>query len=918
MSTNWKETLNLPTTKFPMKANLTQREPAQLEAWDQMGIYRRILEARNGAPVFSFHDGPPYANGHIHLGHALNKILKDVVIKSKSMEGCKVTYRPGWDCHGLPIELQIEKEKGRRIREEDVHTFRALCRAYADRFIDLQRTEFKRLGVFGDWDSPYKTMDYDYEAAIARAFADCFLKGYAYKGMKSVQWCIHCETALAEAEVEYHDHTSPTITVKFPLAPGQGDRLPEGLSEEGLSAVIWTTTPWTLPANLAIALHPDFTYVGVRCGPETYIVAESLMEAFMRDTGLTGEVAARFKGRALEGLRFRHPFLDRDSLAILADYVTSDTGTGCVHTAPGHGQDDYISGIRYKLPILSPVDPKGRFQADVEHFAGMGVFEANPHVVALLKEKDMLLAEGRIDHSYPHCWRCKNPLIFRATNQWFVSMEHEDLRGRALAAIDSVQWVPAWGRNRIHAMMEGRPDWCLSRQRRWGVPIAVLFCSDCGEPVREPAFFDAVVEAFAEHGAGVWFEDDPARFLPEGFACPGCGGQSFRAESDILDVWFDSGVSHRAVLGRDDDMPWPSEVYLEGSDQHRGWFHTSLLTALMLEGAPPYRRVITHGFVLDGEGRAMSKSQGNVIAPEEVVKKAGAEILRLWVSMVDYKDDVRFSWDVVKRNADAYLKIRNTLRYMLGNLSDFRPEDAVPPERLLEMDRYVLQLLDRFVARTIRAYRSFEFHIVYHELLQFCTVTLSAFYLDILKDRLYCSAPASPERRSAQTVLYRAADAIVRIMAPVLAFTAEEVWGVMPERETESVHMSLFPKPSGEEDADLMARWEALRAVREDVNKALEEARQRGDIGKALEAVVELAPTEETSGLLARYESILPELFIVSGVVLVPPAEGRPFVTVKRAEGEKCSRCWVVTTEPREQNGGTLCPRCARVMDTLG
>ncbi len=917
MSTDWKETLNLPKTKFPMKANLTQREPAQLEAWEEMGIYERILKARDGAEVFSFHDGPPYANGHIHLGHALNKILKDVVIKSKSMEGYKVTYRPGWDCHGLPIELQIEKEKGRRIREENIRAFRDLCRAYADRFIDLQRAEFKRLGVFGDWDHPYKTMDYGYEAAIARAFADCFLKGYAYKGMKSVQWCIHCETALAEAEVEYHDHTSPTITVKFRLAPGQNDRLPEGLGGGNLSAVIWTTTPWTLPANLAIAFHPDFTYVGVRCGDETFIVAEALLESFLKDTGLSGEVVARFKGRTMEGLRFRHPFIDRDSLAILADYVTSDTGTGCVHTAPGHGQDDYLSGIRYKLPILSPVDPKGRFEDDVEHFAGMNVFEANPHVVALLREKGMLLADGRINHSYPHCWRCKNPLIFRATNQWFVSMAHEDLRGRALSAVDSVEWVPAWGRNRIHAMMEGRPDWCLSRQRRWGVPITVLFCSECGEPVREPAFFDAVVHAFAEHGAGVWFEGDPARFLPEGFTCPGCGGGGFRAESDILDVWFDSGVSHRAVLGIREDMPWPSEVYLEGSDQHRGWFHTSLLTALMLEGAPPYRRVITHGFVLDGEGRAMSKSQGNVIAPEEVVKKAGAEILRLWVSMVDYKDDVRFSWDVVKRNADAYLKIRNTLRYMLGNLSDFEPKDAVPWDDLLEMDRYVLMLLDRFIARTIGAYRSFEFHIVYHELLQFCTVTLSAFYLDILKDRLYCSAPQSPERRSAQTVLYRATDVIVRIMAPVLAFTAEEVWSVMPDRDAESVHMSTFPAPSGFEDPDLLKRWEQLRAVREDVNKALEEARQRGDIGKALEAVVELAPTAENEELLRRYEDVLPELFIVSGVVLAPASPDRPSVVVRRADGEKCSRCWVVTTRPKEHDGGYLCPRCADVVGTL-
>jgi isoleucyl-tRNA synthetase len=494
VSVDWKTTLNLPKTDFPMKANLTQREPQQLEAWRKGDIYGQILAAREGAPVFSFHDGPPYANARIHLGHALNKILKDLVIKSKTMEGYKVTYRPGWDCHGLPIELQIEKEKGRKIREEDIHAFRKLCREYAEKFIALQREDFIRLGVFGDWDHPYKTMDYDYEAAIARSFMECFRRGYAYKGMKSVQWCIHCETALAEAEVEYEDHTSPTVYVAFKLAPGQDASLPKGLSPDA-SAVIWTTTPWTLPANLAIAFHPAFSYVAVHCGDETYVVVEELLESFLKDCGLQGEVRARFKGVDLEGLRFRHPFIDRDSVGILADYVTADTGTGCVHTAPGHGQEDYLSGLRYKLPILSPVDSKGRFHPDVEHFAGQNVFEANPSVVALLKEKGGLLATSTLLHSYPHCWRCKNPLIFRATNQWFVTMEHQDLRGRALNAIEGVQWVPSWGRNRIHAMMEGRPDWCLSRQRKWGVPITVLFCKDCGEAVHEPAFFDALPAA---------------------------------------------------------------------------------------------------------------------------------------------------------------------------------------------------------------------------------------------------------------------------------------------------------------------------------------------------------------------------------------------------------------------------------------
>ncbi len=907
MATDWKDTLNLPKTGFPMKANLTQREPEMLARWERGGIYGRIQAARAEAPVFSFHDGPPYANGHIHLGHALNKILKDFVVKSRTMAGFRVTYRPGWDCHGLPIELQIEKEQGRKVRDMEVHAFRRACRAYAEKFIEAQRREFVRLGIFGEWDRPYRTMDYGYEAAIARSFAECFRRGYAYKGMKSVQWCIHCETALAEAEVEYAERTSPTVHVAFPLAAGQAGRLPAGVPENA-AAVIWTTTPWTLPANLAIAFHPAFEYVAVRCGGGTYLVARALLASFLRETGLKGEVSASFAGQAMEGLRFRHPFLDRDSAGILASYVTADTGTGCVHTAPGHGQEDYLSGVKYGLPILSPVDGRGVFTAEVEHFAGRQVFDANPEVVALLKARGALLAAGSLRHSYPHCWRCKNPLIFRATEQWFMSLERGDLRARSLRAIDDTKWVPPWGRNRIYGMVENRPDWCVSRQRRWGVPITVLSCSACGEFVRDEDFFKAVGNEIEARGAGVWWEGDASRFLPAGYACAKCGGSTFRRETDILDVWFDSGVSHRAVLGHDADHPWPSEIYLEGSDQHRGWFHTSLLTAMMLDGAPPYRQVITHGFVLDGEGRAMSKSTGNVIAPEEVVKKAGAEILRLWVSMVDYRDDVRFSWDLIGRNSEAYLKIRNTLRYLLSNLYDFDPErDAVAPGALVEMDRYILSLLDRLVARVTRAYDEFAFHVVYHEVLGFCAVTLSAFYLDILKDRLYCSAPASSGRRSAQTVLHRTADALLRLLAPVLPFTAEEAWDHLAGRECPSVHMALFPTPAGAGDEALVARWERLRALRDIVNKALEEARRRGEIGKALEARVVLKPGDaETAALAERYRETLPELFIVSAVELGAETGGETEVEVAAAPGEKCPRCWMVTAAP-------LCPRCAAV-----
>ena len=912
MASDWKETLNLPKTGFPMKANLTQREPERLKRWEETDLYGQIIEARKDAPVYSFHDGPPYANGHIHLGHALNKILKDFVVKSRTMQGRKVVFQPGWDCHGLPIEKAIEKEKGRKVHEMEVHAFREACKAYAQKYIGIQREEFKRLGGFALWDDPYRTMDHAYEARIARSFCDCFLKGYVYKGLKPVLWCSQCGTALAEAEVEYADHTSDSIYVTFPFLPGQDEKLPECLRGASASVVIWTTTPWTLPANLAVAFHPNFDYVALRSGARVLVVGEPLLDTFLGETGSPGEILGRFKGAELEGLRLSHPFLERDSLCILADYVTDEQGTCCVHTAPGHGQEDFVIGQKYGLDILSPVDGRGRFVDDVEHFAGMDVFEANPRVVALLEERGVLLAHGKTEHSYPHCWRCKEPLIFRATQQWFIDMEHQDLRRRALEAIDQVTWVPPWGRNRIYGMVENRPDWCISRQRRWGVPISVVLCKECETPVRDPAFFDRVCAAIEEKGAGVWYEGDPLRFLSEGHTCEKCGSSDFEAETDILDVWFDSGVSHRAVLGHREEMPWPSELYLEGSDQHRGWFHTSLLTSMILDGEAPYRHVITHGFTLDGDGRAMSKSMGNVIAPEEVVKKFGAEILRLWVSMVDYRDDVRFSWDLVQKNGEAYLKIRNTLRYLLGNISDFEPSMSLPPEDLEEMDRYILLLLDRLIGRVTKAYQEYAFHLVYHEVLQFCSVTLSAFYLDILKDRLYCSAADWKERRSAQTVLYRLADSLARLLAPVLSFTADEVWEHLPGEREASVHMAVFPESSGLEEPDLLARWESLRQIRETVNKALEDARKEGIIGKSLEAAVVLAPGEASHReLLERYGHRLREIFITSSVEVEEPSDTRPEVSVRRAEGNKCPRCWTITTQALLSENGGLCPRCA-------
>ncbi len=912
MAEDWKATLNLPKTSFPQKANLTQREPELLRKWQEEDLYGKIIASRKGRPPFAFHDGPPYANGHIHLGHALNKILKDIVVKSKTMQGFLVAYRPGWDCHGLPIETAIEKEKGRKVRNMENFAFRGACRDYAEKYIRIQREEFIRLGVFGDWKNPYRTMDYSYEATIARSFADCFKKGYVYKGMKPVLWCAHCETALAEAEVEYADHTSPSIYVRFPPRPGQEEKLPEGMRAPNTSVVIWTTTPWTLPANLAVAFHPKFEYVALKTGDETLVVGKELLEAFRTETGIEGEVVDTFKGADLEGILLGHPFLDRDSLCVLADYVTTEQGTGCVHTAPGHGQEDYVTGQRYGLEVISPVDHRGCFEEDTPLFGGLQVFEANPKVLEVLREEKALVALAETEHSYPHCWRCKKPLIFRATQQWFISMKHEKLRERTLEAIDKVSWVPPWGRNRIYGMVENRPDWCISRQRRWGVPITILTCSSCSEPVRDPSFFDRVHAEMEERGAGIWMDGEPERFLPEGYRCEKCGGESFERETDILDVWFDSGVSHRAIMGHDPEMPWPSEIYLEGSDQHRGWFHTSLLTSMIMEGEAPYHQVITHGFTLDGEGKAMSKSMGNVISPNEVVKKFGAEILRLWVSMVDYRDDVKFSWDLVQKNSEAYRKIRNTIRYLMSNLYDFEPGDALPVGELRDIDRYVMILLDKLIHRVTKAYEDYAFHIVYHDVLHFCSVTLSAFYLDILKDRLYCYPAGSHERRSAQTVLFHLLDSLTRLLTPILPFTSEEAWAHIPGEREESVHMARLPEPEGIHDPDLVSDWDKLKEYRDRINKCLEEARQEQVIGKSLEAELILRPEEKPlMDILRRYEERLPVLFIVSGVELAEPEEGRPPIEVARAGGEKCVRCWTFTREPVDHDSEPLCPRCS-------
>ncbi|NDY41865.1 isoleucine--tRNA ligase, partial [Dissulfurirhabdus thermomarina] len=801
---DYKKTLNLPRTGFPMKANLAQREPEMLRRWEETGLYRRLREQGRGRPRFILHDGPPYANGHLHLGHTVNKVLKDIIVKSRQMQGFDAPFVPGWDCHGLPIEHNVEKELGPKKRATDRLSMRRACRRYAERFVRVQKEEFRRLGVLGDWEAPYLTMTYDYEAAICREFCRIFLDGHVVRSRKPVYWCPTCVTALAEAEVEYADHASPSITVKFPAGQALEARLAElaGAPLPGpASVLIWTTTPWTLPANLAVALHPDFDYVAVEMEGETWIVAEGRLAAVLAEAGRTGgppRVLCRFHAAEVEGLELAHPFLDRPSRLVLADYVTLDAGTGCVHTAPGHGAEDYETGRRYGLETYSPVDDRGRFTADVPLFAGQDIFEANAAIVDLLRERGRLVAAGTLSHSYPHCWRCKRPVIFRATPQWFISMEAKGLRKDALEAIEGVTWIPGWGKNRIRGMVEARPDWCISRQRAWGVPVTVLTCTACDRPVMTPEVADHLVDIFAREGADAWFARPASELAPPGTRCPACGGTELAKSEDILDVWFDSGVSHAAVLEARPDLAAPADLYLEGSDQHRGWFQSSLLTGVATGRGAPFRSVLTHGFVVDGEGKKMSKSVGNVIPPDAVIKRYGAEVLRLWVAAEDYRDDIKISDEILQRLTEAYRKIRNTLRYLLGNLADFDPAaDALPFDRLEALDLWALHRLGGLTRRVRRAYETYDFHVIFHRLHQFCTVDLSALYLDILKDRLYCELPGGRLRRSAQTALHRIAADLLCLMAPILSFTAEEAWGHLPGAadRAESVFLAPFPDP---------------------------------------------------------------------------------------------------------------------------
>lgn len=921
---DYKETLNLPRTDFPMKADLARKEPEMLKNWEQTGLYEKIREQAKGRETYILHDGPPYANGSIHLGTALNKILKDIIIKSKNMSGRNSPYVPGWDCHGLPIEHQVDKELGDSRHELSQTDKRRACRVYAEKYVGIQREQFKRLGIFGAWDNPYLTMNYSYEATTIAELGKLFLNGSVYKGKKPVYWCAACRTALAEAEVEYADHKTPSIYVKFPVTSALAGVAP-ALCGEKISVVIWTTTPWTLPANLAIALHKDFIYELLKVGDEVLILARERREACLKAFGILDfDLLAELPGAALEGITCRHPWIDRESKVILAPFVTLETGTGCVHIAPGHGQDDYEIGMKYGLTNYAPVDDAGRFTEEVEEFAGRFVFAANAGIIKKLKEIGALLALAELEHAYPHCWRCKQPIIFRSTEQYFISMEKNDLRGKALAAIDDVKWLPSWGRERIYGMVEKRPDWCISRQRLWGVPIAIFICDACHGEVLTEAILQHVVGLVEQHGADVWFAREPRDLMPAGTACPHCGEGSFTKEKDILDVWFDSGVSHAAVLETRSGLKSPADLYLEGSDQHRGWFHSSLLESLGTRGRSPYRSVLTHGFVVDGEGKKMSKSVGNVIDSQAIIDQYGAEILRLWVASEDYTEDIRISEEILKRLVEAYRRIRNTCRYILGNISDFDvASHQVAYQDMEEIDRFILQRLEGVVRRVRDAYERFQFHMVYYAIYNFCTVDLSALYLDVLKDRLYTSPAASRERRSAQSAIYLLLHTMTRLLAPVLSFTAEEVWAAMPGyagKET-SVHMSQFPEPNpGHEDKELAARWETMLGIRAEISRAIEIARQSKIIGHSLDAAVTILPPEDLRTMLMAYEEELRTLLIVSQVEIVdadvPGAYESSEITglkigVAKAAGQKCGRCWiyspVIGTEALHPE---ICDRC--------
>ncbi|MDY0376120.1 MAG: isoleucine--tRNA ligase [Desulfobacterium sp.] len=936
---DYKKTLNLPSTKFAMKANLANREPAQLAEWEASGLYQKIRQSSKGKPKFILHDGPPYANGHLHIGHAINKILKDIIVRSKQMAGFDAPYVPGWDCHGLPIEHNVDKKLGAKKAEMTPVQVRQACREYAREFVDIQRDEFKRFGVAGEWDEPYLTMNNAYEARIAKECGEFALKGDMFLGKKPIYWCCSCQTALAEAEIEYKDVESPSIYVKFPAKDDLSKILP-ALKGKEISFVIWTTTPWTIPANLGVCLNPEFVYAAVETKDHGVIIlAKDLVDRVMNDFNIQSyTILGDLDPKELENKRCSHPMYDRDSLVILGDHVTLEAGTGCVHTAPGHGADDHIVGLRYGLEPYSPVLDNGCFSDEVEEFKGQFILKANRGIIERLDTVGALIKHGDVNHSYPHCWRCKKAVIFRATPQWFISMDKFDLRKNTLAEIDNVRWIPAWGKARIYSMIENRPDWCLSRQRAWGVPIPVFHCESCGEIYVTRQSVDKIHELFTLHSSDIWFQLEAKDLMPEGAVCKGCGKDRFTKDHNILDVWFDSGVSHAAVLEEREGLERPADLYLEGSDQHRGWFHSSLLTAVGRTGKAPYKSVLTHGFVVDSQGKKMSKSIGNVVAPEKIIKTHGADILRLWVASADYRDDVRISDNIVQQLSDAYRRIRNTCRFMLGNLSDFDPaRDLRPVETMEGLDRFILHRLNIVLERCLAAYDAYEFHTIHHSLHNFCAVDLSAFYLDIIKDRVYTTPGAETERRTAQTAMYLVLDSITRLMAPILPFTAEEVWTHMPDVEGRpaSVHLSTRPVAnSAWSDYALAAEWEKIRELRAEVTKALEEARAAKIIGHSLDAAILIkVPGDELKELLDGFGEDLRDIFIVSAAALVdtldtdPAGDGDLFVSdeikgvyvkVTKAEGDKCARCWKYDLTVGDASCWEgACRRCSNALDRI-
>jgi isoleucyl-tRNA synthetase len=972
-----KKTINLPQTRFSQKANLAQSEPARLKKWNDTQLYDLIRAARAGAEKFILHDGPPYANADIHLGTAMNKILKDFIVKSRNMLGFDAPYVPGYDCHGLPIELYVDRKLGAKKANMPPIAIRRACREHAAQALKRQTRDFQRLGILGEWDKPYLTMSNHYEAETARLFGRFVERGYVYKGARPVYWCIHDQTALAEAEVEYHQHTSPSVYVKFPLASDPAE-IDQALAGKQVFVLIWTTTPWTLPANLGITVHPEFEYSALASGDEVFIVASELLEAVVQKCGLAEtdgqgntlkpQVLARFPGSKLDRLACRHPWIERPSLLMVGEHVTlggeadaeteldvseardrkatSKAGTGAVHTAPGHGHDDFVIGKRYGLEIYCPVDNSGHFTPEVEHFAGMSVFEANPRIVEFMRERGVLLFTESYDHRYPHCWRCKNPVIFRATPQWFIAMDQagdslteadEDgrdrsnftestsdnapsatvpLRAAALREIERVEWLPAWGRLRMRNMLKGRPDWCVSRQRVWGVSIPVFYCAKCQAAVAEPAIINHVAYIFEKESSDAWYSRAAAELLPAGYTCKQCGAADWTKETDILDVWFDSGSSSVAVLEQRAGLRWPADVYLEGGDQFRGWFNSSLMVGIAAHDRAPYKTVITHGWTVDAQGKEMHKSGGNAVPPDEVIKESGADILRLWCASSNYFDDMRSSREILQRVTDGYRKLRNTARYALGNLHGFDPErDTVPASEMLETDRWALNRLDEVVQAVRAGYAAYEFHTVYHTLYNFCTVTLSARYFDILKDRLYTFAPRNPARRSAQTALYRIVDALARMLAPLLVFTADEIWENLPADSARpaSVHLALLPEASGERDERVLENWERLFEIRDEVLQSLEAARVTKEIGSSLDARLEISAAGDSYELLSSYLDQLRYIFIVSQVELRRSGEGASGVVVKvlSATGKKCERCWNYSTQVGESTSyPEVCERC--------